>query len=81
MATQMIIRIEPELRDKVGSLARAEGKTTSQVVRNLLEEYVRSRDIGAYVDDLWDRIGRKLSSRGLGVKEVRKAVRAARAGK
>ncbi|MBN1103079.1 MAG: CopG family transcriptional regulator [Deltaproteobacteria bacterium] len=81
MSTQMIIRIEPELRDKVGSLARAEGKTTSQVVRSLLEEYVRSRDMGAYVDDLWDRIGTKLSSRGVGVKEVRRAIRSARAGK
>jgi predicted DNA-binding protein len=81
MSTQMIIRIEPELREKVGSLARAEGKTTSQVVRDLMEEYVRSRDMGAYVDDLWDRIRTRLSSQGVGVKEVRKAVRAARAKK
>jgi len=81
MSTQMIIRIEPELRDKVSSLARAEGKTTSQVVRELLEDYIRSRDIGAYVDDLWDRIGGKLSSRGVGAKEIKQAIRAARARK
>ena len=64
MATQMIIRIEPELKDKVGRLARAEGKSTSEVVRELLEEYARNRDMEGYVDELLDRIGAKLLTRG-----------------
>jgi len=34
----MIVRIEPGLKDKVNRFARAEGKTTSDVVRELLEE-------------------------------------------
>jgi len=38
MSTQMIVRIEPGLKDKVNRFARAEGKTTSDVVRELLEE-------------------------------------------
>ena len=54
MSTQMIIRVEPVLKDKVNVLAKAEGKTTSEVVRELLEEYVRERDMGAYIDDLWN---------------------------
>ncbi|HQI82445.1 MAG TPA: ribbon-helix-helix protein, CopG family, partial [Deltaproteobacteria bacterium] len=33
----MIIRIEPELKDKVSRAAKAEGKTTSEVVRSLIE--------------------------------------------
>ena len=37
MASQMIIRIEPELKDKVSRAAKAEGKTTSEVVRSLIE--------------------------------------------
>ena len=78
MSTQMIIRVEPVLKDKVNVLARAEGKTTSEVVRELLEEYVRERDMGAYIDDLWNRMGRKLSSRGMGLTDIRRAVRKVR---
>jgi predicted DNA-binding protein len=62
MSTQMIVRIDPELKSKVNRFAKAEGKTSSEVVRELLEDYIRSRDPGAYIDDLWNRIGAKLSS-------------------
>jgi predicted DNA-binding protein len=79
MTTQMIIRIDSELKMKVSNLAKGEGKTTSEVVRELLEDYVRDRDIGCYIDDLWDRIGADMSSRGLGPKDIRKAVKDVRA--
>jgi predicted transcriptional regulator len=78
MSTQMIVRIDPALRQKVSSLAKAEGKSVSEVVRELLEEYVRDRDIGAYVDDLWERTGDKMKSRGFGPEDIRQAVREAR---
>jgi hypothetical protein len=52
MSTHLIIRLEPQLKDQVARLARAEGKTTSEVVRELLEDYVASRDIAASVDGL-----------------------------
>ena len=38
MNTQMILRIDPELKSKVSNLAKAEGKRVSEVVRELLEE-------------------------------------------
>jgi len=50
MATQMIIRMDPELK---GKIARAEGKNTSEMVRGLIEDYVKEHDISSYVDDLW----------------------------
>lgn len=74
----MIVRIEPELKNKVSSLAKAEGKTTSEVVRELLEDYVRSHDIGAYIDGLWDRIGKKLTSQGVGPDEIQRAIKKVR---
>lgn len=74
MTNQMIVRIDPGLKDKVHNLAKAEGKSVSEVVRELLEEYVRNRDIGTYVDDLWERIGGKLSSRGAGVEDIRRVI-------
>ena len=64
MSSQMIIRIEPGLKEKVNRVAKAEGKTTSEVVRGLIEEYVRDRDIGAYIDNLWGRIGKMLKPFG-----------------
>ena len=81
MSTQMIVRINPELKNKVNSLAKAEGKSVSEVVRELLEDYVKNRDIGLYIDDLWHRIGDKLVSRKVGPKDVRRAIREARAKK
>ena len=78
MSSQMIIRIESELKDKVSKVAKAEGKTTSEVVRTLIEEYVRDRDMGAYIDGLWDRIGNNLKSKGMTQKDVAKAIREVR---
>ena len=74
MEKQMIIRIDTELKDRLSRLARNEGKTTSQMVRELIRDYVKERDIGAYIDELWRRIGEKLTSRGVRSTDVRKAV-------
>ena len=81
MTTQMIVRINPELKNKVNSLAKAEGKSVSEVVRELLEDYVKNRDIGLYIDDLWQRIGNKLVSRKVGPKEIQRAIQEVRARK
>ena len=81
MTTQMIVRIDPQLKNKVNSLAKAEGKSISEVVRELLEDYVRNRDISLYIDDLWQRIGDKLISRKIGPKDIQNAIRESRAKK
>ena len=61
----MIVRIDAEVKDRFNKFARGEGKTASQMVRELIGNYIKERDISAYVDDLWSRIGRKLKSRGV----------------
>jgi predicted DNA-binding protein len=81
MTTQMIVRIDPQLKTKVSNLAKAEGKRVSEVVRELLEDYVRNRDIGSYVDNLWSRIGNKIASRGLTLKDVARVIKEVRAKK
>lgn len=78
MSTQMIIRIDDEVKSRLGRLARIEGKTTSEMVRGLIEEYIKERDIGAYIDDLWNRIGKKLKSKGVTPATINKAIKAAR---
>ncbi len=81
MTSQMIIRIPDELKTKVSQLARAEGKNMSSVVRELMEDYVRDRDMSSYVDDLWNRIGDSLKTKGISAKDIRQAIRQERAAK
>jgi len=78
MTTQMIIRIDPEIKGKLAKLARMEGKTTSQMVRELIEEYTKERDIGTYIDDLWERIGGKLRAKGVRQRDIDKTIKEVR---
>jgi hypothetical protein len=78
MTTQMIIRIDPEVKVKLSKLARVEGKTSSQMVRELIEGYIKERDIGVYIDDLWSRIGGKLRSKGVRQRGIGRAIREVR---
>ena len=64
MANQLIVRIDPELKMKASRLAKRDGKNLSEVIRDLLESYVKQRDIGAYIDHLWNRIGDKIAEKG-----------------
>ncbi len=75
MTTQMIVRIDSELKERFSKLARVEGKTSSQMVRELIEDYINDRDIGTYIDDLWSRIGRKLKSKGVKQRDISRAIR------
>jgi len=78
MGTQMIIRIDPEAKDRLNRLARIEGKTTSQMVRELIEDYIKERDISTYIDDLWNRIGGKLRDKKVKPLDIDRAIKEAR---
>jgi predicted DNA-binding protein len=70
MPDQMIIRINPELKNKVRHLAKTEGKSVSVVVRELLESYVKERDITQYLDNLWERAGEKVKKKGVNEQDI-----------
>jgi predicted DNA-binding protein len=78
MATQMIIRVEPGLKNKASQLAKAEGKNLSELVRELLENYTKERDMSAYVDALWDRIGKNLSQNNISEANIKEAIKQVR---
>ncbi len=78
MTTQMIIRIDSEIKNRLNRLARVEGKTTSQMVRELIEDYIREKDIGTYIDDLWDRSGGKLRSKGIKQGDIDRVIKESR---
>jgi hypothetical protein len=78
MTTQMIIRIDSEMKSRLNRLARVEGKTTSQMVRELIGDYIREKDIGTYIDDLWGRIGGKMRSKGIKQRDINRAIKESR---
>ena len=79
MTTQMIIRIEPSLKDKVSKLAKSEGKNLSELVRELLENYTKERDMGHYIDELWNSIGGKLSKENINESDIEGVIKQVRA--
>jgi predicted DNA-binding protein len=78
MATQMIIRLEPALKERVSKLAKKEGKNLSELVRELLEKYTKERDMSSYIDNLWDRIGEKLSENNVSESNIESAIKEVR---
>ena len=81
MSTQMIVRLDPDIKTKLTKLAQAEGKNTSQVVRELIDSYIQNHDMSSYVDDLWNRVGKKLQARGIKPRDIKRAIRDVRASK
>ncbi|MCK5036237.1 MAG: ribbon-helix-helix protein, CopG family [Candidatus Sabulitectum sp.] len=78
MTTQMIIRVDQGLKNKVSQLAKADGKNLSELVRELLERYTRERNMSAYIDNLWDSIGNNLSETDVSEVDVSEAIKQVR---
>ena len=78
MTTQMIIRLDQHRRRELNRLPRAEGKATSQIVRELIDNFIKEHAISSYIDGLWTRIGKALSDKGYAAKDVQRFVRESR---
>ena len=79
MTRQMVIRIDDETRERFQRVSRMEGKTASEKMRELIDNYVRKADLSQVVDDLWDRIGAKADKEGVTAKDVDRIIRETRA--
>ncbi len=78
MSSEIVVKISPELSARVNRLAERQGKTAGKLAGELLEEYVKDNDIGAYIDDLWDRINRLLKEKKVELSDIEEAVTASR---
>ena len=74
MSVQMLIRIDPDMKEKLKRLSRSQGKNTNQMIRDIIEDYINDRDIAPYIDDLWNRIGNKLKSKKVEKKDIKQAI-------
>ena len=70
--------MKAEIKERLNTLAEGEVKTSSQMLRELMRNYDKQKDISAYVDDLWSGIGRKLKSRGAKQRDIGRAIKGAR---
>ena len=78
MSVQMLIRVDPEFKERLTKMARREGKSNSQMIREIVDNYIKERDIETYIDDLWGRIGTKLKSKGVKQKDIASKIRQVR---
>ncbi len=78
MTTQMIIRIDPRKREQLKKLSKAEGKATSEVVRGLIDNFIKERDMSGYIDDLWKRTGTIMAKKGRSFKDVGRVIKESR---
>ncbi len=78
MEKQMIIRIDKETKDKFIKITRIEGKTASEKVRELVNAYIIENDLSSIVDDLWDRISKKIKKKGFKESDIEPAIKEAR---
>ena len=78
MVSQMLIRVDKELKDKFQRLSRTEQKSVNEKVRDLMEEYVRDHDMEAAMRSLWDEIGQSLRKKGYKASDVNKIIKEVR---
>jgi predicted DNA-binding protein len=81
MVSQILIRVDKELKDKFQRLSRAEQKSVNKKVRELMEEYVKDHDMEAAMRSLWDEIGQSLRKKGYKASDVNKMVNEVRTGR
>ncbi|MFB6346981.1 MAG: ribbon-helix-helix protein, CopG family [bacterium] len=78
MSDQMNVRINADLKEQFQRLAQDEGKSASEKIRELMSEYIKERDISAYVGDLWERTSEKFEQKGIDKSDIDDAIKRVR---
>jgi len=81
MVSQILIRVDKELKDKFRRLSRTEQKSVNEKLRELMEEYVKDHDMEAAMRSLWDEIGQSLRKKGYKASDVNKMIKEVRTGR
>ena len=74
MTTQMVIRIDEDLKEQSARLAKQEGKSLSELVRDLLTHYTHEHSSEARFDRLWDKIGNRLVANNVTEDDISAAI-------
>ena len=78
MTSQILVRVDKELKEKFQRLTGIERKSINEKVRELMEEYVREHSMESTMKNLWDDIGRSMKKKGYKESDVEKMIRKVR---
>ncbi len=78
MERQMVVRIDEEMKGKFFKIARMEGKTASEKIREMIERYVSENDLSTIVDGLWNRISNKLENSEVKEEDIYRVIKEVR---
>ncbi len=81
MATQILIRVDKDIKNKFQRLSRFEQKSVNEKIRELMEEYIRDHSIEDAMKGLWDEMEESLKKKGYKESDVEKTIRKVRAGR
>lgn len=81
MTSQILVRVDKDLKDKFRKLSGIEQKSVNEKMRELMEEYVRDHSIESAMKDLWDEIGNSMLKKGYRESDVEKMIKKVRSGK
>ena len=70
MKSQMVLRIDDNKKARFQRIARMEGKTASEKLREMVDNYIAKADISQAVDDIWERVGKKIGKKGFKESDV-----------
>lgn len=78
MNTQMIIRIDEKIKNDFNKLARSNGQTVSEAIRELMQIYIQERDASSYINNLWGRIESEIKINQVSETDIAKIIKSSR---
>lgn len=78
MNSQILVRVDKDLKDKLKRLSSMEQKSVNEKVCELIEEYVTEHSMEVTMKELWDEIGSSLKKSGYSVSDVGKVIKKVR---
>ncbi len=81
MTSQILVRLDKELKDKFQRLSGIERKSVNEKVRELMEKYVKEHSLETTMKNLWDEIGSSMKKKGYKEADVARMIKKARSAK
>jgi predicted DNA-binding protein len=78
MGSQLVVKLDEEKKEKFQRLVRMEGKSASEKIREMIEDYIAETDISHVIDNLWARIGLKIKDKGFKEADIDKMIKDSR---
>ena len=78
MTTSLLVRVDKKKKDQFDRLARKKGKTSSEVIRELMDDYIERYDMRGYLDSVWNEISAEFKRRNITQKDINRTIKEVR---